>query len=609
MRSALWFLLLILTLFPVEVYALPEIPANDYDDDSSGGDALIADGPDRDHDGYASDQDCDDTQWTVVPGEYYGCDAGTGANSGTRLCNSNGTWGTCTANSVTPLCEATGGGSCYYVDCASGNNSNAGTWGSPWADFQCVGYWASGAPGCHVNMAAGSVVYVKNATACATTYDPDGAGGNFSSVLFASFGGAPAGTSSNRTIIKGYPGSGATLDGPGTNAASERNAIHVLNSDYLGFVDLKLETGFGKPILLSAADNILVSRIFVNGYGGEDDNNAAGIYSNGGSNNTFSYNKIIDVTDPVDSFGDPSNIAAITIFNDDSGGGHSLLYNRLGYTADPGAAGNDKGNCIKFKHGAERATHSGNLVTGNICWNARNFGIGSFTSKVVARHNLFVKVGLCVHSGVEDQDTYLQDMTYEYNTCIDSAPINIDSGADGGADYYTKQAGFTIGPFLYQFNIFKDSLTSVSDSGGRGVRIDFYGNETQYASMSGRLTLDSNCYYNSALAYKWTYFGAGVGDNGARPSGASGFTTTTFATWQAAGFDASSLVQDPALDSSLRATGSCGNWGWRLTDEEEPEPTPTPTPTPTPSPTPTPEPDAGVGTIRQQQTFYRRVGQ
>src|SRR5207244_2805030 len=90
--------------------------------------------PDEDCDGYTSDgtvgaagstaKDVDDHNRDIIPGEYYACDCGSGANSGYRLAQTTGAYGSCTCNATTPLCEATGSGHCYYIDCGSGSDSS-----------------------------------------------------------------------------------------------------------------------------------------------------------------------------------------------------------------------------------------------------------------------------------------------------------------------------------------------------------------------------------------------------------------------------------------------------------------------------------------------------
>src|SRR5262249_35090542 len=87
------------------------------------------------------------------------------------------------------------------------------------------------------------------------------------------------------------------------------------------------------------------------------------------------------------------NIAAVVMFNDTTGGDHTLKYNRIWWTNDPNYVGNIKGWGIKWKWGAKSVAQGGmsvgNVAAYNIIWNAQA-GITCKTSSCYVTNNLIV---------------------------------------------------------------------------------------------------------------------------------------------------------------------------------------------------------------------------
>lgn len=574
--------------------AIPEVCANGRDDAESGhtkgacpagwvdakyGDGcdLLCLGRDKDNDGYNltdSPIDCDDTDFFVLPGQYYSTDGGTTY----RKCHDTaGTWGSPVTSSVTPLCEKTGSGNCYYVSFANGNDTTGnGSFANPWKTLRCVGYWASGAPGCNVTPPDGSVVYLLDGGTYTDSYN---AGGNYGTLVMA-IDETRGGTATDKLIIKRYPGATVVIQAPGSSPSTERSAIRIADADYVELHDLAVTGGYGSPIQYRAESNGAnygkVERLFVYDIDGISENNLAGIYTNGVTNFTLSRSLIVNVFDLLESSEDPGqqnygNVTAWVIFNDDTGGDHSVLYTRTGSTYDPTTADSEKMGCGKFKHGADASTHSGNLIKGNICWNVYTYGFESYSSEVTAENNLVV-VGRKVAGFLigEDADSYTQDAVIRFNTVIDGRLFNISSDATG-ATYHTDPYG----PIQVSNNINVDNVTYAGDE--YGVSLDQYASDAQVAIMDAAMTMGDNCYYNSAASYKWNIGGAPSGSGGHGPAGNAGTATTSLATWQSVIADSNSFLEDADLDASHRATSAnCDDKGWRLVADEEPNPTPTP---------------------------------
>lgn len=99
--------------------------------------------------------DCDDTNRLITVGIYKSC-----GTDGTQVCQASGSYSGCIEGE---LCEATGGGSCYYIDPTKANNSASGTSrANAWRDPAKITYYGSAGlqPSGWIDIACGSVVYL-----------------------------------------------------------------------------------------------------------------------------------------------------------------------------------------------------------------------------------------------------------------------------------------------------------------------------------------------------------------------------------------------------------------------------------------------------------------
>jgi len=576
-------------------HCVPEICANTLDDDGTGGDAACS-GIDDDHDGYASvadgGNDCDDTDFQVIPGHYYPCNAGTGANTGTRLCQSNGTWGTCTANSVTPLCEATGSGVCKYIDCANGNDSTGdGSYGNPWKSFKCLGAFETGgtAPGCNIDPNPGSVVYLKGSGTCTDSYDPDG-GSNPRAINILYLNASRSGTSTNRLVFKRYPGGTASITCPGVWTSGNNSAetgtfgfcVQMENAAFVDFIDLDMGNGWGSILYANPADDLRVLRNYFHDEDGKADNNVAAMNSAASVRVEMSHNRIKDIQDThrTDEF--TTNVSGAVFFNDQFGGDHKFNWNRVWCTQAPGAPNRRCGSCVKWKHGAKSVAQGGmsvgNEMRGNICWNTENCLIANTSSMNVHGNLCYDALQYCFRFE-EGNGNYnvLQDAHLHHNTCVNAHLANVS---------FENYAHSPYGPFVFTDNVNFDDTAFAGDT--FGISIDQYGSDTEYGYLyPSNLTLNRNLLWNSTTSgYKWGLFAAVSGDGGHGPAGNAGTNTTNLTTWRGLGFEANGAVENPTLstDGSFTATSTnASGKGWRTESLDAP-PTPEPTPTPTPNP-------------------------
>jgi hypothetical protein len=585
-------------------HAVPEICANGLDDDSSGGDAVC-----NYTDGYVNGQttgtQCLDSNlqsvngipiYQVLHGEAYPCNfgaasntntatGGNGSNSGWHVCNSDGSWGTCTSNAVSPLCEATNGGHCYYVDYGSGSDTTGtGSYNTPWKTFRCVGYWSTGAPSCNVGLNPGDVVYQKGTTTYTDSYSYDG-GTSANAVLVLNSG--RSGNASFPVTIKRYPGATGTITCPGSWSSGTDDSetgtkgfcVETISASYVKWVDLDFSGGWGSAFYLNPGDHNMVYRNYVHDKDGFANDNVAGINSAAAIGVDVEWNRFRDVQDShrVSSFNE--NIAAITFFNDLTGGDHTAKYNRIWWTNDPNYVGNIKGWGIKFKHGAKSVAQGGmsvgNNVAFNIVWNAQ-VGITCKTSSCYFTNNLVVNPlpgDYCfrIEAGDGSYDVN-QDEKLTNNTCVNGHLVNQNMTEQA----YTDSP---VGPFDFESNVVYDTTAFGGDTAGS--EFDQYGSDAEYTTYMPTVTLKNNLLWNTTTSgYKWQFFAANSGDGGHGPAGNAGATYTTLSSVQAIGgygLEAGSCVQNPGLSSDGSFTPSSGCYttqGWL--GGAAPPPTPPP---------------------------------
>lgn len=552
--------------------AVPELCGNGIDDgDSSGtlgacpagytdavygtGCDLKCPGNDQDTDGYATSEDCDDNNRLVFPGEYYPCDAGGGANTGYRICNVGGSYGSCASN-ATPLCEATGSGVCKYIDCGSGNNSNAGTYASPYLTFGKVSGGSPGSPPASpYSLAAGDVVYLMGTTDCSTTYS-DGST-NVHGYFYNRDG-----SETYPITIKRYPGATASivLD---TNEAG----LKIEGSTDYRLVDLKMSGNGGNLASFisatSSSQRVVFSRLQLNENPGNANNNHACLYVNGTYPATIEHSFLQDCY--ADAGTNTENVQAVEIINDDVGGGHLVTRNVMWWTRATNSScsvGDKCGACTRFKHGATEAEAGTNEVSYNYCIWPR-VGFQTDTAGLYAHHNLIIAPS--GNSTTSPGAFYLDGQDPDSNG-NGNARIQYNTVSDGML--FSHRPKFGIGEDVdLSFNVAVDDATSYNSDNGF-LKIATYGSdahETEY-STTPMLTANNNCYHNAATALKINYFQAPSGSGGFGPAGDAG-AQYTFAQWQALtpDWDTNSFSEDPVFDSYYRATATnCDDKGWMI---------------------------------------------
>jgi hypothetical protein len=514
--------------------------------------------PDEDCDGYnkptggvctigsAGSPNCDsnDHDRREIPLDYYPCDAGGGPGSGYHLAQSDGSYGSCVSNSVTPLCEATGGGVCKYVRFDTGSDSNPGTYASPYKTLGKVSGGAAGAPGGAVTLATGSVVYVISGTTTA------------------------ADAFSNK--IGDFINSGITVEGyPGGNAL-----FNIINSDGLSFADngtIVALAFMGACTGTSLSPATPVKQFSHNGFEARRNifehlslntfNNNSAIYLNSTNTSQIHHNLFYDWkqgSGGCNNFGTGENANALKWLDDANAGQGANHRADFNVFIEPSPIDITQGGSpIFYKHGVLALdAGTGTEIDHNFFVNTGMAAIDWESSKLRAHDNLstgiqpFIRI---VPDGTAHEDNQLYN-----NTIL------------GTLGSWVPKYTTTTEKLSWHHNIIYDYHLSYNAGNNEGVlNIDSYGNSSGRLQLNsnnggtGSLFAHDNCYFNPNLPPNWAYFattGGGGNYNFAQWKTLTGPITVPAGPQQT---DlVGSFVEDPLFTAFLQATSlDCSDKG------------------------------------------------
>lgn len=489
-----------------------EICGDGLDQDCDGSDVACT-GSDADNDGFLAGADCDDNNKNVYPGISVACEAPP-CGQGTRSCQSDGTFSSC---SCTPTCEANGGGSCYYVSATSGALGNPGTWASPWKTIQnFVSYYESGhAPANHVRPGPGDVVYFMSGV-YSHTYDYNGQ-------RRALFLRGIHGTPSAPIVVKAYPGQQAIIE-PDQHA----EGIYILQSSNIILEGFEVRKAWQSGVRVEESSNVEARNLWIHDTDGIDSDNVAGFHSLDVENLELHHSLLHDNYDHTnDDTGGmkTENSRNMVLFR----GGDARIHHNTFYQSPPL---NDPktGGCITYKHAANQMGSVFEVAynTFRNCWFT---AVGSGTSGTRIHHNLIINSDPIVFRN-NGGTTRLADNIVEYNTIVGGT----------GLSYEPTNEFFPIGDMIFRNNIVVDSGTYGQERGM--VTVHPYGSDELYDQSVGKMSINSNCYYNESNEPRWSLFADN--DNASMDKGG----IYNISEWRALGFDTSSQVVNPQLSST-----------------------------------------------------------
>jgi hypothetical protein len=505
---------------------------------------------DKDRDGFIDTADCDDTDPMIFPNmpTTKGCGAGEH-----RVCQSDGSYTSCTS---TPLCEATGSGSCYYIDVETGSDSNSCTFASPCRNLtKFMGAGVDTPVSGAISLTAGDAVYLMgNGTITQTNTQYS------DTATFLNYG---SGTLDHPIRILGYPGSNVTLSTTGTDITFYLQypaqhwvirGLRATNND-----------GDNSVFLLNGARNVRVIGNYVfNSSGGNENNHSAYYLSlftdidnvfydvrNNWSKN-YRWNRLTNLG------AGPENVAHFLGINKAERSEKDIVYkfNRAWDMAE--SENKHAGWCYKKKHGNDLGVNTadgGIQFSDNFCINAAN-GINTESSYSLVSRNIIWNVERAFQANWQVTDE-IQGVRFLNNTTYSDELFAANYTED-----WTK-TGWEV-----KNNIHISRASSYGSEDGI-YRLFVYGSGSDRTAFLANDALDSdnNCYYNEDVAGQYNFF-----------SNSGGGGLYNFAAWKTAlGVDANSFEEDPELDSYYRAISTnCAGKGWYI-ESGDPEPTPTPT--------------------------------
>jgi hypothetical protein len=230
-----------ITITDKTCYPKTEVCGNGIDEDCNGSDEICL-GLDQDADGFSGANDCDDKDPLVHIGVQISCSSSCG--DGHKQCLNTGTYSNCICS---PLCEATGGGSCYYVDPINGNNNYPGSFEARKKDLSA--FSSLGTTSNKISLTPGDKIYIFGGNLKASN-------SNFSHNSVLSIIGAK-GTELNPIVFTNYPGTFPVVEG-----SSESPSILITNSSWIVIRGLKF-IPLGYPINISTSNDIKFEKILI----------------------------------------------------------------------------------------------------------------------------------------------------------------------------------------------------------------------------------------------------------------------------------------------------------------------------------------------------------
>lgn len=504
-----------------------EICGDSIDQDGDGKDTPCT-GPDFDRDGYVTN-DCDNYNRYVYPSISVSCD--TSCGRGWKTCQPNGQYSSCTC---APLCESTGTGRCFYISALSGDDTNNGSFTSPWRSLRNITHYhyTETPPTTWVPIKPGDVIYLMNGI-----YSDVFATDNTKASLF--FRGAN-GSSTNPITIQAYPGHSPIIS-PRINT----QAVRIFQASWINLKGLEITNSYSSGISIQESHDVTLEQLHIQKTDGIDNDNIAGLYIGSVDNLTVHHSFIHDNFDRTnaDTNGQKTeNSSNVVLF---AGKNISLEYNVLFQTPDTSAS--KTGGCVKYKHAAITNDATFN-INHNVFINCAIFGVGSGTQNTSIFGNIFYNSDNAVSFRDWGGPTHLSNMTVVNNTFINSNALSLTANEN-----YSL-----VGNLKWTNNVVVDSAPYSQD---RGVlSISPYGTDEQYARMiAGNLfTINNNCYFNvENYSLVWNAFAVNGGTRGLLGK------LFTLSEWKTLGFDRNSYIEDPLLDTSqIPSNPVCTNAGW-----------------------------------------------
>ena len=455
------------------------------------------------------------------------------------------------------MCEATGGGHCFYIDPEEGSDDGSGTYDDPWRTLRNVNVsiYSSVRPDTWTQILPGDHVYLMGGVYSELYHPGDDSGpeGGGSFILYLR---GVDGTAEAPIVVKGYPGQRPVFDTGGAG-----RAVQLSQSSFIHLEGIEVRNAMNRGICVSESERVSVTRVLVHDTDGSVSDNVAGMEILSSTNVEVSSSVFHDNYDrTAAAAGEQThNSGNFVLF----GGADIEVHHCIFFMSDD-PDGQYSGFGIKYKH-ASRDPEGWFQVHHNYFENHKYFAIGLGTAHAHVHHN--VVNGAPV--GIADQDhggpTHQSDQLFEYNTFFASRGLYLSPTLDW-VDHDN-------GPWVELVDIvFRDNVvvdhTASYTSDRRTILLNAYMSDELFTALRDGIAFEENCYFNPSLPVS---FGFAESESYGALGGAFDLSG-----WQGAyGYDTTSIEADPlladpeALDFTPAGAGPCAGRG-ALVDGDAP---------------------------------------
>ena len=385
-------------------------------------------------------------------------------------------------------CNAQDGGTCYYIDALSGNDSNPGTFARPWQTAINIStLLPEDTPLSWVGLSSGDVVYFME--------------GVHSEVVQGLDQNAPPavvtlqgvnGTVAAPITIRNYPGRHAVLDPDG-----EGRGIYLYFSSHINVEGLEIRNSNDRGLAIEGGNSIIADNLLVYNTDGWVGANVAGVEIVRSTDVELRNSILFDNYDRESAANNDQteNSCNMVLFRN---AGTIGVYDNVFFQTQPNT-GHYSGCGVKFKHSSVDQDCTFDMQR-NYLENHRFAAIGVSTHHATIAHNIINGVGNPDSWGVgralDSRDwgglTHQLNQVFEYNTIYaDRAflmiPTNQDTNGENGP--WNDLTGN-----VFRYNVFYQT----NNNGGGDPPIELYSamSDALYTILTTGISFDYNCYYN-----------------------------------------------------------------------------------------------------------------
>ena len=444
------------------------------------------------------------------------------------------------------VCEATGEGTCYYIDPVHGDDANDGSINSPWRTFANINSFYVGGgvnhrPDMWRSLAPGDVVYLREGVHGYPLWGGTQESANDGYRAIANIG-FMSGTPEHPITLRGFPGENAVV-GDISEEPSSTRGLRLLANNWWNIHDIEFRNAPGNCIDLAGGSNYRIWNITVHGCARKDDwtsGNPIGLHISAVSTIEVSHSEFFNNFRDGTAIEWPPNEGwsyrgrGIKIFRGSDVTVHSNLFYQTERALSPQGVPGPYAGCLMYKHASDSPTGYFRVFNNTfIDCDSLAFSTGSQNTHFF--NNTIIRSTRPISVQNIGGPTFLYNITIEYNTLYDSRAFSgsAHEASDFASHSGVPQIGHYFPPLPHNI-VFRNNIVVDSDipytQDNLFLRLDPYQDGAAFSRIANAYTFSDNCYYNPHEPLRFAV-------------AAQGFQLS-FEDWQSLAYEGASLLWD-----------------------------------------------------------------